>query len=150
MNKKTKVNANPLLPQQELFCIWYTTPGDTFCHGTLSYAEAYEYELPVRKDNSIDTETSEYKACKANASRLMFKTEVREKINGLLLEQFNEKTADAKVAEIMQRGKDSDALQAVKIFNDLKQRITKKIDVTTQGRPLAGLSDEELEKLANE
>lgn len=138
---------NQFNPQQELFIKWYTTPGDTFCSGLHSYAMAYDYELPRRNDNSIDTNSSEYNSCKANASRLLFNDAIRDAIRDELLQQFNDKTADAKVAEIMQRGRDGDALQAVKIYNELKQRITKKVDVTTQGRPLSGLTDEELLKL---
>lgn len=145
--KESVTRTYKLLPQQELFCQWYTTPGETFCHGTYSYSRAYEHELATNSNGTVIVGSPNYLACKANASRLMFSTHVRERITELLMAQFNEKTADAKVAEIMQRGKDSDALQAVKIFNDLKQRVTKKIDVTTQGRPLAGMTDEELLKM---
>lgn len=140
----------PLNPQQELFCLAYTTRGETFCNNTKSYAEAYAYDLPRRPDGSVDTTSQEYLACKANGGRMLFNPSVRTLIQTRFLEQFNEKVADAKVSEIMLNGKDSDALQAVKIFNDLKQRVTKKVDVTVAARPMAGLSDEELEALANE
>lgn len=140
----------PLNPQQELFCLAYTTKGDMFCNNTKAYAEAYGYDLPRRQDGSVDTTSSEYLACKANGGRMLFNPSVRTLIQEMFLAKFNEKVADAKVAEIIENGKDADALQAIKIFNDLKQRVTKKVDVTVAARPLAGLSDEELEALASD
>lgn len=137
-------------PQQEIFIKVYTTPGDTFCNGTYSYAVAYDYELPRKPNGDVDITSGEYLSCKANSSRLMLNVNIRDMIRGELLEQFNEKTADAKVSEIMQRGRDTDALQAVRIFNELKNRVTKKVDVTVAARPLAALTDEELKTMAND
>ena len=155
MNKLVKkvaemVKKYPVTPQQELFVLAYTTRGETFCNNTKSYAEAYQYDLPRRPDGSVDTTSSEYLACKANGGRMLFNPEIRSLIQNTLIEQFNEKTADARVAEVMLNGKDADALQAVKIFNDLKQRVTKKVDISVTARPMEGLSDEELLKLAND
>lgn len=140
----------PLNQEQELFCLAWTAPGETFHNNTKSYAEAYGYSLPLREDGSVDTTSAEYLACKANGGRMMFNPSVRSMIQELFLKQFNEKVADARTSEIMMHGKDADSLQAIKIYNDLKQRVTKKIDVTVAARPLAGLTDEELEALANE
>lgn len=139
-----------LTPEQEFFCKLFTTPGFTFKHNTFSYAEAYDYVLPQKEDGTVDINSSEYKACKANGARLMWVPGIREQIQKNLLENFNEKTADSRLQEIIIEGKDGDSIQAIKIFNDLKQRITKKVDVNVTARPLAGLSDEELEALANE
>jgi len=142
------MSATNITPQQILFCKYYTTRGETFCNGTFSYAEAYDYDLPRRADGNIDTTSNEYNTCRANGSRLLYNNRIRDKVQEELLAQFNEKTADARLQEILLNGEDKDSIQAIKIFNDLKQRITKKIDVTTQGRPLMNMSDEELEKLA--
>lgn len=38
-------NENGLFPKQELFCHYYTMPGDFFGNATLAYAEAYGYKL---------------------------------------------------------------------------------------------------------
>lgn len=139
-----------LNPEQEMFCGAYTTPGETFCNGTKSYAVAYGYILPLRDDGEIDTKSPEYLACKANGGRMMFNEKIRLMIQNKLLEQFNDKTVDARTSQILLNGRDSDSLQAIKMYNDLKQRVTKKVDVSVVARPLANLSDEELEELANE
>lgn len=137
-----------LNPEQAMFCGVYTTPGETFCNGVKSYAVAYGYLLPLRDDGDIDTKSPEYLACKANGGRMMFNEKVRIMIQTKLLEQFNDKTVDARTSQILISGRDSDSLQAIKMYNDLKQRITKKVDVTVTARPLMNLSDEELRALA--
>lgn len=138
-----------LMPQQEMFCRLYTTPGFTFKHNTFSYAEAYDYKLPTREDGEVNTKSLEYHTCRANGARLLWTEGIRERIVEILLETFNEKTADSRLQEIILEGKDTDSIQAIKIFNDLKQRITKKVDVNVMTRPMEGLSDEELASLAN-
>ena len=146
MIKEDKVIV--LNPEQAMFCGAYTTPGETFCNGVKSYAVAYGYLLPLREDGEIDTKSPEYLACKANGGRMMFNEKIRTMIQTKLLEQFNDKTVDARTSQILIAGRDSDSLQAIKMYNDLKQRITKKVDVTVAARPLMNLSDEELRALA--
>lgn len=139
-----------LNPEQAMFCGAYTTPGETFCNGVKSYAVAYGYLLPLRDDGEIDTKSLDYLACKANGGRMMFNEKIRTMIQTKLLEQFNDKTVDARTSQILIAGRDSDSLQAIKMYNDLKQRITKKVDITVAARPLMNLTDDELEALANE
>ena len=139
-----------LNPEQDIFCNVYTTPGETFCNGVKSYAVAYGYILPLREDGEIDTKSPEYLACKANGGRMMFNDKIRITIQNKLLEQFNDKTVDARTSQILLSGRDSDSLTAIKMYNELKQRITKKVDVSVVARPLANLSDEELERLVAE
>jgi hypothetical protein len=151
-----------LNPEQELFCIAYTTEGETFGHGTLAYEKAYNFdfaslseirEQDLNHKDIIGTSEREraYNTCKVNASKLLTNTNIRERIRGLLLEQFNaDEIIDAKLQSIILSGKDADAINAIKHRNDLKQRITKKVDVTTLGRPFGSLSDEELKKLIGE
>lgn len=140
--------AQELTQQQELFCKLYTTKGTYFDNATLSYSEAYGYELPTDEKGKIIVDSKEYNTCKANASRLMTKDYIRDRIRDLFLELLNEATMDARLSEIATKGKDTDSIQAIKIFNDLRQRITRKVDITTGGRPLANLSDDELKALA--
>lgn len=148
--------------EQELFCIIYTTEGETFGHGTLAYSQAYKIdfaslseirEQDLNHKDIIGTSEREkaYNTCKVNASRLLTNANIRERIRGLLLKSFNaDEIIDAKLTSIILQGKDADAINAIKHRNDLKQRITKKVDVTTLGRPFATMSDEELLKLSQE
>jgi hypothetical protein len=140
--------AQQLTQQQELFCKLYTTKGTYFDNATLSYAEAYSYEIPKDEKGKNIVESKEYNICSANASRLISNDKIRDRIRDLFLELLNEATMDARLSEIATKGKDTDSIQAIKIFNDLRQRITRKVDITTGGRPLANLSDEELQTLA--
>lgn len=139
---------NTLTPQQEAFCQAYTKRGETFSNAYKSYSFAYDIEIPLTEDNKIDYKSSAYAVCQASGSRLLLNVSVSERIRDLLLEKLNDKEVDARLNEILLGGKDTDSIQAIKIHNDLKQRITKRIDVTSAGRPLQGLSDEELKELA--
>lgn len=146
--------------QQETFCRWYTTQGETFGNATLSYNLAYDYKLDeLSKVNDKNEKGEEipnsseyskaYNVCAVNGSRLLNNANIIARKIALLNESFeDDKIADARLQEITLAGKDTDAIQAIKVRNDLKQRITKKIDITSAGRPLGGLTDDELDKLA--
>jgi len=156
-----------LTPKQELFCKYYTTLGDTLFNGRLSYAKAYGYDFATASEQrateiviidgkevsqeivgSSEREKME-NYCTVGGSRLtVWNDNVIARIHELTLANFNDDTmADKRLEEIIAKGKDTDAIQAIKHRNDLKQRITKKLDVTTGGRPLAGVSDEDLRKM---
>lgn len=137
-------------PQRKLFAKFYATKGDTFCNATLSYAAAFDYDLPLKADGTHDINSAPYLVCKANGSRLMTSPGVKQMIDVYLMEQFNDTTADTRLQEILIGGKDQDSMQAIKHYNELKGRVIKKLDVSVQARPFSGLSDEELEKLAAE
>lgn len=137
-----------ITPQNETFCQAYTTKGETFSNAYKSYAFAYDIEIPRLEDNAYNYKSSEYAVAQNGGSRLLLKPEIQERIKSILLKRFEDVSfADARIQEIIENGKDTDAIQAVKVLNDLKGRITKKLDITTQGRPLSGLSDEELQAL---
>lgn len=139
---------NKLTPQQEAFCQAYTKRGETFSSAYKSYAVAYDFEIPLTEDNKIDYKSSQYAVCQNGGSRLLLKDAIAERVRDLLLEKLNDKEVDARLNEILLGGKDTDSIQAIKIHNELKQRITKRIDITSAGRPLQGLSDDELKELA--
>ena len=141
------MNKRPLTPQQEKFCLAYTSQGETSGNAYKSYAFGYDYELPLTENNEMDYKSSEYRVCQVSGSRLLLNIEIQNRIRELYTEYLNEINVDARLSDIVKKGKDTDSIQAIKIFNDLKQRITKKIDITTSGRPLQGLSDDELQKL---
>ncbi len=138
-----------LTQQQELFCKYYTTKGHLFDNATLAYAEAYQYDLPKDENGKIIVESKDYNTCSALGSRLLVNDKVKARIQALFLALLNDQTMDARLGEIVVKGKDTDAIQGLKIYNDLKQRITKKLDITSGGRPLSGASDEELDAIAN-
>lgn len=137
--------------QHEAFAQAYVRKGDTFNSAYRSYAVAFDFDIPLKEDGTIDYKSSEYNVCQVSGSRLINRPDIRMRIKEILLEKFDDATfVDARLQEIIEGGKDTDTIQAIKVYNDLKGRITKKVDVTTNGRPLIGLSDEELAKLAEE
>lgn len=155
INDDTKLND-----RQELFCRYYTRPDtETFLNGMLSYAEAYEVDLA-----SLDTKreidengkeipmTSEREKAERNlrshASRLLSNDNVRKRKDALLVELFDSNDmADARLTQIIIKGNDANAINAIKHRNEIKQRITKKVDITSANRPLSHLTDAELEEM---
>lgn len=158
MEKETKLKE--LTPQQELFLIAYTRDGDTFGNASLSYAEAYNYDLEnASKENQKDKNgkeilyTSEYDRligiCASSASRLLRNENIIAHKRRMLMRLYDDDTfSDTRLLEIIKQGKDADTINAIKVRNDLKQRIVKKLDVNVINRPFADLSDDELAKLA--
>ena len=144
------IKNNEFNIRQEEFCRLYVTKGETYGCGYMSYSIAYDKPIPRDSEGKIDYKSSEYTVCVAASSRMLTHENIQNRIRENLLKKFDDSNADARISDIIQNGKDTDAIQAVKVYNELKQRITKKVDVTTAGRPLAGLSDEELAKLAGE
>jgi len=140
----------PIKPEHEAFCVAYTTPGPLCGVAYKAYAHAYNIDIPLNEAGRPDTKSSEYKVSQASSSRLLLHPDVQERIKEIYLEFLTDTSIDARMAEIAKRGRDADSLQAIKIYNDLKQRVTKKVDVTTAGRPLGALTDDELRALAAE
>lgn len=155
-----KTKEEQLTLKQETFCQYYTKEGETFGNGTLSYSEAYNYDfasLDTRreideKNHEIEGTSERDKAinvCAAAASQLLRNFKIGDRIRDILASRMeDDKIVDAKLMSIVLKGNAGDAINAIKHRNDIKQRIVKKVDITTQGRPLAGLSDEELLKMA--
>ena len=140
--------AMELTQQQELFCRAYTSKGEHFNNATLAYAEAYSFDLPKDENGKIIISSKDYNTCSVSGSRLLLNDKITNRIRTLFLEYLNDNEMDSRLAEIATKGKHTDSIQALKIYNDLKNRITKHIDITSANRPLAGLSDDELNNLA--
>ena len=131
----------------DLFTRYYTHKGDTFCNGVRSYAAAYGHELPLKEDGKVNTDSSQYRLCNVNASKLLLDVRIKEKVNKSLLEQFNDNIVDARTSEIILGGRDTDSIQAIKIHNELKGRVIKKVDIGLVNRPLVAKTDAELLEL---
>jgi len=156
-------NEEPILtPKNELFCRYYTTAGPTFSNQTLSYALAYGYDLDKAdrtnekdEDGKEIPESSEYHRMyhyvAMAGSRNMNLDKIIKRVRQLMVDNFNnDAVMDARLAEIATGGKDADSIQAIKHRSELKNRITKKVDINATVRPLVGMTDEELQKLAGE
>lgn len=142
---ETNTTSNKLPPKQELFCTLYATDKEFFGNGTESYIEAYNIDLSRK---------GAYAGARASASRLLTNANILKRIDklleaGVLNDQFVDKQIAFLIAQNAELGT---KLGAIKEYNALKKRITKKLDLTTDGEslnnPYKDLTTEELRRLA--
>jgi len=154
-----------LTPKQELFCRNYTQNETFYGNATLSYADAYGFDLDSQPKNdaqyqrtvdmqiyaewelvNLDIEQikrdKEYKKiqdssysimyenCASYGSRLRKSFKIQERCRDLLNEMATDKVIDARLMDIAIKGKDADAINAIKEFNKLKGRIIDKKEIT--------------------
>lgn len=153
-------DESPLTLKQDKFCRLYTTEGDTFGNGSLAYALAYGYDLlgasredETDENNRIIKDSSEWfktnNTCGSSASRLLRNGKIVKRKNQLLVAGLNDEMVDAKLKEHIVKARADVSLNAIKHYADLKGRVIKKIDLTTKGNSLTGMSDAELEAMTN-
>lgn len=149
--KSLEIAKEPKLTlQQAEYCYYYTLKDHiTYGNATLSYAMAYNYDLPRREDGSIEVRSKEYQVCQAASSRLSGNPMIVKQVEKILLDRLNDNTIDARLSSIIHAGKDTDSLQGIKIYNDLKGRVVRNLNLNVSSRPLENISDEELERMAN-
>jgi hypothetical protein len=120
----TEVNA-----RQERFCQLYATDKEFFGNGVESYLEVYEIDR---------SKPNWYKTACVCASQLLTNPKVYNRINELLQEGgLNDANADKQLLFLVNQQADfTNKLGALREYNKLKQRITDKLDVTTNGQPI--------------
>lgn len=147
--RKETVVGDELSQKQEMFCQYYTGPERTFGNGVYSYAEAYGYDFEsLNHSNAVfDPITFKvitpsdydraYNVCGAASWRLLKNVKINNRIIKLLNESMTNESVDAELIKIIKHApKPSDRISAIREFNALNQRITKKLDVTTKGESL--------------
>jgi hypothetical protein len=139
-----------LKAKRELFCRYYTQNQELFGNATLSYAEAFDYDLDALSRKAvyaevIDEETGEtsegaliddspydkaYHVCSVLSSRLLRNVEIQARITVLLNELLKDEVVDSQLAKlVMQNGDNTNKIAAIREFNKLRGRI---IDRTQQ------------------
>lgn len=143
-----------LTPRQEKFLRNYIqSTGKMLGNGTLSYADAYAYDLENSsriKDIDINGKdipgTSDYEkmenVCRSAASRMLANVNIEPHITRLYLEMWNDQRVDRELMKLVTKGE----IAAIKEYNALNKRITKKLDITTNGNSI-NLTDEQRAKL---
>lgn len=151
--------------RQELFCQYYTQVGDTFGNGAWSYAQAYSYELDsYSRDDAVYKTTTDEKgkthsekilkssydkahlACSVGASKLLRLPKIALRIQKLRAEKMTVEFADSELMKVMSQDEDrAPKVAAIREFNLLNNRVTKRMDITSGGEPiLRNLTDDEL------
>jgi len=122
-SSKPKSAGSKLSIKDRKFCELYTTTREFFGNGVQAYAEAFDKDLGNK---------GQYKVCKTLASRLLTKVDLLAYINELLEGiGLNEAHVDKQLAFLITQYADFGAkLGAIKEFNALRQRITKKFKGT--------------------
>jgi len=154
-----------LTEKQEAFCQHYAQLSDTYGNGTWSYALGYSkgldtadkdneiWEFPGQKDRGKLIQPSDYSriynTCSVEATKLLRIPKIIARIKELKATWIDDdKVVDSRMMDIIQNGKDTDALAAIKHRNELKQRVVKKLDLTIDN-PFSELEVDELRKLAS-
>ncbi|MDQ5987375.1 MAG: hypothetical protein CSYNP_03115 [Syntrophus sp. SKADARSKE-3] len=139
---KKKINKK-LNPKQEKFCQLYASDAEFFGNGVQSYIEAYK---PKRVGNWYNT-------ARSRASELLTSPYVLNRINELLeLRGLNDAFVDKQLELLITQNADfKSKLGAIKEYNELKQRITKKIsgNINFRNKTKEDLTKELAVELAN-
>lgn len=116
MAKKKKTAKEKLNPKQRLFSELYATDREFFGNGVQSYIEAY------------NVKPTQYNTAKVNAAKLLTNANILAYINELLELRLNDVQADKQLSFLITQNAELNVkLGAIKEYNILKQRITKKI-----------------------
>lgn len=123
------MSQNKLNPKQELFCQYYATDKEFFGNGVQAYIEAY---------NPDTSQPRWYQNACSRASELLSNLKVCERINQLLEEGgLNDQFVDKQLTFLVTQHADfKTKLGAIKEYNALKTRVTKRLDVTSNGESI--------------
>jgi len=119
---KKKSAGDNLNPLQRKFGKLYASEREFFGNGVQAYAKAYGIDLSTRGG---------YNTAKSNACRLLTNADILAYINELLEVVLNEAHVDKQLAFLITQNADFGAkLGAIREFNALRQRVTKKFEGT--------------------
>lgn len=123
MQVKNKYGLNP---KQEMFCRIYSTSEEFFANGLQSYMKAYNIE-PKR-----------WRAALASSYKLLTNTHILNRVNSLLeMRGLNDTFVDKQLEFLITQNADfKSKTAAIREYNALKARITKKLDVTSDGKEM--------------
>ena len=108
--------AKQLTPKQELFCQYYARGEDTFGNGVRSYQKAYDVS---------------YETARASVARMLLNVAICARINELMDLTINDTIVDAELASVILQKHDLSAkIAAVKEFNAVRGRVTKKLHMS--------------------
>lgn len=153
--KKEKVLT--LKPLQELFCQYYAGYGERslMSNGVMSYIAAFEIDTPSGRQlkkwkvgvPAYWDYTAEYKAAKSAAHLLLTNPHIKARIYILFKTLFSSDVVDSELLSTIMQSEDKAAkVAAIREFNALKGRITKKIKLS--GELKSNIPPERLAQIA--
>lgn len=128
--------SQKLTPKQERFCILFGSDKEFFGNGVQSYIEAFD---PPRQNKGW------YNAARADASRLLTKASILQRINEVMEEGgLNDVHVDKQLLLVITQNADfTSKVAAIREYNKLKARIQDKSEVKVI-REYEDMTDDEL------
>lgn len=121
--------------RQKAFCEYYLFGGEHngkkfyIANATVSYAKAYEKDL---------SDKDQYNSCSVEGFNLLRNNKIKPFMREHLESSgYNDEAIDARLIQIVFKGKDVDSVSAMREYNKLKQRITDKVDITSKGEKVS-------------
>lgn len=122
MEKDTSKEKTSLNPKQELFCQLFASDREFFGNGVQAYIKAYDIDLS--KKNA-------YHTARVSAHDLLTKPNVTTRINEIFeAHGLNDTFVDKQLEKLIVQDADfTNKMSAIKEYNNLRQRITKKLQL---------------------
>lgn len=123
--------SEPLsLAKHEAFAQLYVNNQSTFGNATVCYALVYGFEIKESPEVGPEKAKANYNTCSVNGAKMLGRTKVRNRVNWLMDQLYNEINADRQTAYVMQQNHNLGAkMLAVKEFNRVQQRVESKMKV---------------------
>lgn len=143
--------------KHEMFCQYYVNNSILFGNATHSYNEAYKYNLDDLPDDDEvydndkksktygkklekSTYDKAYNVCSVEGARLLRSPKINARITVLLNELLTDDIVDGQLAKVIMQDKDiAPKVQAIKAYNDIRGRVIKRTDLTTDGDKIQGV-----------
>lgn len=131
--KHSDIRAKGLNAHQELFCQYFASDREFFGNGVQSYVEAYDVDV---------TQKGSYDAARVNASKLLTNANILKRIDEIMEHAtLNDQFVDKQLAFVIAQSNDlTNKVAAMKEYNKLKQRIVDKVDMTSKGERVKGIT----------
>lgn len=128
-----EIKAKGLNPQREFFCQLYASSREFFGNGTQSYIEAYNIDI---------TEKGAYASARTRAYELLTNSDILKRIDELMEHAvLNDQFVDKQLSFVISQNADMPSkVAAMKEYNKLKQRIVEKVDMTSKGERVKGIT----------
>lgn len=143
-------------PKHEVFCQLYAGYGDRalMANGTLCYMEAFGIVAPTHKIQIKKKGEAKYwgyhpkyNTARNEAFKLITKPDIKARIHSLFKTLFSADAVDSELLKVILQDEDPKAkVLAIREFNELKGRITKKLKLS--GALKSNLSPERLAAIA--
>ena len=134
--------THPLTPQEESFCVLYSSDKEFFGNGTQSYIEAFD--VTVGKGKGMQS----YEYCRWRASMLLKNKKILKRINEIYeAGGLNDAHVDKQLELLItQNAEYRPKLGAIQEYNKLKKRTIDTVQHLHAFSDIKGLSDDELRK----